>query len=837
MSKNLVIVESPAKAKTIKKYLGKDYEVLASYGHVRDLVPKDGAVDPARGFEMKYQVIDKNAKHVNAIAAELKRSDVLILATDPDREGEAISWHLLELLKERKLIKDKLVQRVVFYEITPREVARAIAEPRAVADDLVNAQQARRALDYLVGFNLSPLLWRKIAPGLSAGRVQSPALRLICEREEEIRAFDPKEYWTLDARVEKDGQPLAPSGASSNTFTARLLEFDGRKVEQFTLVDTGGAEAAKAAIMAAANGQLRVARVDKKQRKRTPGPPFTTSTLQQDANRKLGFTAQRTMRTAQQLYEGAEIGGETVGLITYMRTDSVNLAQDALAEIREMIGRRYGAKSVPDEPRFFKTKSKNAQEAHEAVRPTSAARAPDQVGKYLTPDQAKLYDLIWKRTVASQMTPAVFDTVAAELRAGEDPKLSGKPDSGHAFKANGQILIEPGFLAAYGVSVDEDSPEAAEDDEKRLPPLAEGDVVRLLELLPEQHFTQPPPRYTEASLVKTLEEYDIGRPSTYASIISTLQARDYVRLDGKAFTPTDVGMIVNRFLTEHFTRYVDYEFTAKLEDELDAISRGEAQWVPLLAKFWADFKPTVDSKMELTRQEVSEARQIGTDPVSGKPVSARLGRYGPFVQIGVRSDDENAEKPRFASLRGNQRIDTITLADALELFKLPREIGQMPNGEPVQINIGRFGPYARVGAPPQVSFVSLKKDDDPYTVELPRVIELIEQKAAALDAATIVRFDGTGIRIIKGRFGPYITDGTRKAPIPRTKDAERLSVFECEAYLAEAELAKPAKKGAKKKTSAKKATGDAAPKKATARKAAARKPAAKKAAKKTAPRS
>jgi DNA topoisomerase-1 len=822
MSKNLVIVESPAKAKTIKKYLGKDYEVLASYGHVRDLVPKDGAVDTARGFEMKYQVIDRNAKHVNAIAAELKRSDVLILATDPDREGEAISWHLLELLKERKLIKDKIVQRVVFYEITPREVARAIAEPREVAADLVNAQQARRALDYLVGFNLSPLLWRKIAPGLSAGRVQSPALRLICEREEEIRAFDPKEYWTLDARSEKDGQ----------AFSARLLEYDGKKVEQFTLTDTGGAEAAKAAIMAAANGQLRVAKLDKKQRKRTPGPPFTTSTLQQDANRKLGFTAQRTMRTAQQLYEGAEIGGETIGLITYMRTDSVNLAQDALSEIREMIGKRYGAKSVPDEPRYFKTKSKNAQEAHEAVRPTSAMRAPDQVGKYLTPDQAKLYDLIWKRTVASQMTPAVFDTVAAELRASDK----------HAFRANGQVLIEPGFLAAYGVSVDEDSPEATEDDEKRLPPLAEGDIVKLLELLPEQHFTQPPPRYTEASLVKTLEEYDIGRPSTYASIISTLQARDYVRLDGKAFTPTDVGMIVNRFLTEHFTRYVDYEFTAKLEDELDAISRGEAQWVPLLARFWADFKPTVDAKMELTRQEVSEARQIGIDPVSGKPVSARLGRYGPFVQIGVRSDDENAEKPRFASLRGNQRIDTITLADAMELFKLPRKLGELPTGEAIEINIGRFGPYARVGLPPTVSFVSLKKDDDPYTIELPRVIELIEQKAAALDAATIRRFDDTGIRIIKGRFGPYITDGTRKAPIPRTKDPEKLSVFECEAYLHEAELSKPAKKGAKKKAAVKKtAVGDAPVKKAAVKKPAARKTAkkktaAKKAAKKTAPK-
>lgn len=800
MSKNLVIVESPAKAKTIKKYLGKDYEVLASYGHVRDLVPKDGAVDVTRGFEMKYQLIDKNAKHVSAIIAELKRSDNLFLATDPDREGEAISWHLLEHLKEKGLIKDKPVKRVVFYEITPREVQRAIEEGRDVAQDLVNAQQARRALDYLVGFNLSPLLWRKVGPGLSAGRVQSPALRLICEREEEIRAFKPQEYWTLDARAEKDG----------TAFNARLLEFDGVKVEQFTLGNEGSAEAAKRAIAEAARGSLTVARVEKKQRRRTPGPPFTTSTLQQDGNRKLGFTAQRTMRTAQQLYEGVDIGGETVGLITYMRTDAVNLAQDALVELRDAIIKRYGAAAALPEPRYYKTKSKNAQEAHEAIRPTSFLRAPEAVAKYLTPDQAKLYDLIWKRTVACQMQPAVFDTVAAELRASKD----------HAFKATGQVLVEPGFLAAYGIAVDDEN-EAKEDDEKRLPPLAEGDTVRLLELLPEQHFTQPPPRYTEASLVKTLEEYDIGRPSTYASIISTLQSRDYVRLDGKAFMPTDVGMIVCRFLTEHFTRYVDYEFTARLEDDLDAVSRGEQAWVPLLAKFWGVFKPMVDEKMSLSRTEVSEARMVGVDPVSGKPVTARLGKYGPYVQIGEKAEGEGAEKPRYASLRGNQRIDTITLEDAMELFKLPRKLGQMPNGDEVEVNIGRFGPYARHGK----SFVSLKKDDDPYTIELPRVIELIEQKAAALDAATIRSFEGTGIRIIKGRFGPYITDGTRKSPIPRTRDPEALSVFECEAYLAEAEAAKPAKKGAKKKAATKTAAGDGA---APAKKAAVKKAAAKK---------
>jgi DNA topoisomerase-1 len=795
MSKNLVIVESPAKAKTIKKYLGKNYEVMASYGHVRDLVPKDGAVDPARGFQMKYQLIDKNEKHVKAIAKEVKDADALILATDPDREGEAIAWHLSEVLREKGLLKNKPVKRVVFYEITPREIAKAIAQPRDVSASLVNAQQARRALDYLVGFNLSPLLWRKVQPGLSAGRVQSPALRLICERELEIRAFKPQEYWTIEARAEKTPQE----------FGARLIELDGKKVEQFTLTDVGGADAAKAKLLDAARGELRVAAVDKKQRKRNPAPPFTTSTLQQDANRKLGFTASRTMRTAQQLYEGVEIEGQAVGLISYMRTDSVSLAQDALAEIRQLIAARYGAAAVPDEPRYYKAKSKNAQEAHEAIRPTSAARAPEQVAKYLTPDQAKLYDLIWKRTVACQMQPAVFDTVAVELRTAAN--------EAHAFKANGSVLVEPGFIAVYTQGKDQPDDE---DDEKRLPPLEVGERVRLLDVVPEQHFTEPPPRYTEASLVKTLEEFDIGRPSTYATIISTLQARDYVRLEGKAFVPTDVGMIVNKFLTDHFTRYVDYEFTARLEDELDAISRGEEEWVPLLARFWKDFKPTVDEKMELSRKDVSEARLIGTDPASGKPITARLGRFGPFVQIGTKDD---ADKPRFASLKANQRIDTITLAEALDLFKLPRKLGQLPTGEAVDVNIGRFGPYARYGS----QFVSLKKDDDPYTIELPRVIELIEQKRAALEAATIKLFEGTGIRIVKGRFGPYITDGTRKARIPKTKDPAKLSVFECEGYLAEAEAAaKPAKKKAAKSE----AKGAAAAEPKTAAKAKTAAPAA-----------
>jgi len=671
MSKNLVIVESPAKAKTIAKYLGKDFEVLASYGHVRDLVPKDGAVDVSNSFTMKYELIEKNEKHVNAIVRAVKVADAVYLATDPDREGEAISWHLQEILKEKGVLKNKPVRRVVFHEITKAAVQDAIAHPRDVATDLVNAQQARRALDYLVGFNLSPLLWRKVQPGLSAGRVQSPALRLICEREEEIKAFKPQEYWTMEARADKSGA----------IFTSKLIELAGKKVEQFSLGDEGSASRAKAHIEAAAQGLLKVATVDKKQRRRNPAPPFTTSTLQQEANRKLGFTSSRTMRTAQQLYEGVDIAGETIGLISYMRTDSVSLAQEALAEIRRVVEHQYGKKALPEEIRYYKSKSKNAQEAHEAVRPTSAMRLPVQVAPYLTPDQAKLYELIWKRTVACQMAQAVFDTVTVELKAGAD----------NAFRANGSVLVEPGFIAVYMQGKDEPDDE---DDEKRLPPLEVGESLRLVDLTPEQHFTQPPPRFTEASLVKTLEEFDIGRPSTYASIISVLQAREYVRLEGKAFIPTDVGMIVCRFLTDHFTTYVDYKFTAGMEDELDAVSRGEAEWVPLLAKFWSGFKPQIDEKMELNRKEaVQDARVIGIDPTSGKRISARLGRYGAFVQIG--SKEEGDEKPRYASLKATQRIDTITIEDALDLFKLPRKLGALETGEGGGATFAASGPTPR----------------------------------------------------------------------------------------------------------------------------------------------
>ena len=787
MSKNLVIVESPAKAKTIKKYLGKDFEVMASYGHVRDLVSKDGAVDPANGFEMKYQVIERNAKHVSAIGTALKSADALYLATDPDREGEAIAWHLTEILKERKLLKDKTVKRVVFYEITEKEVKHAVANPREISVDLVDAQQARRAMDHLFGFGVSPVLWRKIPGAKSAGRVQSPALRLICEREDEIRAFVPQEYWSVEARAEKGGQ----------AFLSKLVEYNGEKVEQFSFGAAGAAEKAKAAITAAANGKLTVAEVKKQQRRRNPSAPFTTSTLQQEANKKLGFPAKRTMRAAQDLFEGVDVEGDTIGLITYMRTDSVSLSTDAIAEIRDVVLKKYGKAALPAEPREYRTKSKNAQEAHEGVRPTSAARTPESMARYLSPDQARLYELIWKRAVASQMEAALFDTVAVTLKAGNDAATAGSARGGHSFRANGQTLIEPGYLAAYNIQADDPSDADHEDDEARLPVLDQGDVVKLVEVIPEQHFTEPPPRYTEASLVKALEEFDIGRPSTYATIINTLQARQYVTMNGKAFVPTDLGLVLTRFLKENFTQYVEYQFTAHFEEELDEISRNEREWVPVLEEFWADFNPLVKKAMDAERQ-VHE-RQLGTDPASGKPISARLGRFGPFVQKGTKDD---AEKPKFASLRPGQRLDSITLEQALELFKLPREVGITPDGEEVTANIGRFGPYVKIGN----TFVSLRKEDDPYTVELPRALELLQLKREAMDKATLSRFPNSPIRVIKGRFGPYIQDEGRRARIPKGKDYASLTLDECVALLDEQNA-----KGRKKKKKAEPAPAAGAP--------------------------
>jgi DNA topoisomerase I len=810
MADNLVIVESPAKAKTIKKYLGKDFDVLASYGHVRDLVPKEGAVDPERGFAMQYQVLEKNERHVDAIARALRKSKALYLATDPDREGEAISWHLQEILKSRGDLDGKSVHRVVFYEITRNAIRAAVADPRALSLDLVNAQQARRALDYLVGFNLSPLLWKKVRRGLSAGRVQSPALRMICEREEEIAAFVPQEYWTLDGEGTHDSPP----------FPLKLTEYRGRKVEQFTFVNEGQAREVEQTIEAAARatavpgwtspeggalGALRVIAIDRKQRRRNPAPPFTTSTLQQEAARKLGFNARRTMRLAQQLYEGLDIGEGSVGLITYMRTDSVSLADEAVKEIREVAAKLYGKDEVAEEPRVYKTKSKNAQEAHEAIRPTSAAIAPGDVEGKIDDDLYRLYSLIWKRAVASQMANAVFDTVAVDMVAGPDV-----PER-HLLRANGSTLVKPGYISVYQEGTDDTK---ADDTDHVLPPLAEGDLVSLLKLRGEQHFTEPPPRYSEASLVKALEEHGIGRPSTYATIISTLQDREYAEMDNRRFVPTDIGKIVNRFLTNHFHRYVEYGFTAAMEDELDAVSRGEEDWTTPLGKFWKPFIAQVEKiEKTVTREQVAQARELGKDPATGKPVTVRMGRYGPFVQIGTKDDEE---KPRFAGLRPGQKMDALTLEHAMELFKLPRTLGVTAGGDTITTNVGRFGPYVKYGS----KYVSLK-EDDPYTITHERALEVIRQKIEADANRIITDFATEGIQVLNGRYGPYVTDGKKNAKIPKDRQPKSLTLEECRALIAQApergagrfgrgKRAAPGKQAAKAPRTAKAGNGESA---------------------------
>ena len=808
MAKNLLIVESPAKAKTINKYLGKDFQVLASYGHVRDLVPKEGAVDTDNGFAMNYEVIEKNERHVDAIAKAAKSAEALFLATDPDREGEAISWHIAEILRERGLLKDRTLQRVVFTEITPRAIKEAMSRPRQVSADLVNAQQARRALDYLVGFNLSPVLWRKVQRGLSAGRVQSPALRMIVEREEEIEAFIAREYWSVEAQLAHPSQ----------NFSARLVKLDGAKFEQFTITDGDTAESARTRLLAAAGGKLLVSDVQSKERKRRPSPPFITSTLQQEAARKLGFSTSRTMRIAQKLYEGVALGSEgTVGLISYMRTDSTHLSQEAVAELRQVITQEFGQHALPAQATEYKTKSKNAQEAHEAIRPTSAMRTPKSVVAFLDPDAARLYELIWKRAVACQMIHATLNTVSVELAASKE----------HGFRATGTTVIDPGFLAVYEEGRDEKK--ADDDDEgRKLPALRIGESIPLDSILTGQHFTEPPPRFSEASLVKTLEEHGIGRPSTYASIIQVLLNREYVYLDSRRFRPTDVGRAVAKFLTGHFTQYVDYDFTAKLEDELDAVSRGEEEWQPLMERFWKPFKALVDDKAQsVDRSEATGARQLGTDPASGKPVSVRLGRYGPFAQIGTADDED---KPKFASLRGGQSMHTISLDEALQLFKLPRDLGEV-EGEPLSVGVGRFGPFAKLGS----TYASLKKEDDPYTISAEDALARIREKQEILANRIIREFEGTDIQVLNGRYGPYITDGAKNGKIPKDREPSSLSLEECVEILANAPD-KPArgrfgaKKGPAKKAATKKAPAEkTAAKKAPAKKAASKKTAAKKA--------
>lgn len=619
MARALVIVESPAKAKTIEKFLGKGYKVLASYGHVRALPSKQGSVDTEHGFAPDYQILAESRKHIDLLKKEVAKSEELILATDLDREGEAIAWHLLEALKIDENGDHPKVKRVTFHEITKPAIDAAMASPRRIDKGLVDAQQARSILDYLVGFNLSPFLWKKIRYGLSAGRVQSVALRLICERENEIEAFVAEEYWTIEALLAKS------DGAS---FSAKLHSLDGQKLDKFAINNEAQAETILADLQQA---EFRIAQVEKKERKRNPAAPFTTSTLQQEANRKLGFSARKTMSTAQKLYEGIDIGEGSHGLITYMRTDSVALSDQATSEAREVICQMYGKQYALDKPRTFKNKSKNAQEAHEAVRPTSIAHTPEQVKKYLTTDQFRLYQLIWKRTVASQMTQAIFDATSIDITAG----------TRYSFRAAGQTIRFPGFMALYIEGTDNADDE---DQEGLLPPLTKDEAVRREQLTPEQHFTQPPPRFTEASLVKTLEEYGIGRPSTYASIMNTLVTRKYVRLDKRAFYPEDVGRVVSRLLTEHFGRYVDYDFTAALEEDLDAISRGEKEWTPSVEQFWRPFIALIKQKeQEVSKADLTTEKTDKSCPKCSKELVIKLGRSGRFLACSGFPDCRHTE--------------------------------------------------------------------------------------------------------------------------------------------------------------------------------------------------
>jgi DNA topoisomerase-1 len=817
MPSHLLIVESPSKAKTLKKYLGKDFEILASYGHVRDLVPKTGAVDPDDGFKMKYELIERNSKHVDAIAKAVKDADIVMLATDPDREGEAIAWHLSEILKSRKALKDKKLNRVVFYEITEGAVKAAVKNPRAISMELVNAQQARRALDYLVGFNLSPLLWKKIRRGLSAGRVQSPALRLIVERELEIEKFKTQEYWTIHFEAEK----------AKAAFVAKLTHFNGEKLDQFT-VGTGEREAEiRAFLEAHGKGEATVREIEKKRKLRSPAAPFTTSTLQQEAVRKLGFSTDRAMKVAQSLYEGVNVGKEVTGLITYMRTDSVTLSKDAIAEMRGFITKNYGADYLPKSPNEYRSSSKNAQEAHEAIRPTSIARTPESVARYLNDEQRKLYEMIWKRAIASQMTPAKFDTVAVDFTVG---------GAGNVFRATGQTMVFAGFFAVYH----EDQDDAVEEEDKRLPPFESGESVAIRKLYGEQHFTQPPPRFSEASLVKALEHYGIGRPSTYASIISTLVNREYVTLDKKRFMPTDVGRVVNKFLTDHFAHWVDYAFTAKMEDELDDISNGKEEWQPVLERFWKDFSAQIEEKESVSRKDVTQEamdevcpkcgnhpltirlgrrgrfvgcsgypecdytrnldgveggeaakREIGTDPQTGLLVQLLQGPFGPYVQLGEMEGDK---KPKRVSVPKNILPDAVDMEIACKLLALPRDLGPHPEGgKKVVAAIGRFGPYVSHDG----QFKSIPKEENVFDIALERAVALLKEPKSfsargALKVLGKHPADDQPVALYSGRYGPYVKHGKINATLP-DKDMIATVTLEEAVELLAAKSGKPVK--------------------------------------------
>jgi DNA topoisomerase-1 len=825
---NVVVVESPAKAKTINKYLGPGYEVLASFGHVRDLPPKDGSVDPAADFRMIWEVDGKSQKRLADIARAVKSASKLILATDPDREGEAISWHVLEVLKEKHALKKQTVERVVFNAITKQAVAEAMKHPRAIDRALVDAYLARRALDYLVGFTLSPVLWRKLPGARSAGRVQSVALRLVCDRELEIERFVPREFWSLIATL---------ATPRNETFEARLVGADGQKIQRLDIGSGAEAEAFKRALETAA---FRVASVEAKPARRHPQPPFTTSTLQQEASRKLGFAPAHTMRLAQRLYEGADIDGETVGLITYMRTDGVQIADEAIASVRKLIGGDYGQRYLPDAPRAYQTKAKNAQEAHEAIRPTDLARRPRQVARFVDRDQARLYELIWLRTVASQMESAELERTTAEI----DAKVGARQLD---LRATGTVVKFDGFLTLYQEGHDENGDD---EDSRRLPEMQAGEPLDRRAIAADQHFTEPPPRYSEASLVKRMEELGIGRPSTYAAILQVLKDRGYVRIDKRRLVPEDKGRVVVAFLENFFLRYVEYDFTADLEEQLDRVSNNEVPWRDLLRNFWRGFAAAVDDIKDVSISQVIDAldemlgphlfppradgtdprkcpsceggrlslklgkfgafigcsnypdcrftrtlsvpgegdpenghKRLGEDPATGLEVTLRSGRFGPYVQLGEAVE---GEKPKRAGLPRGLAPDDVDLDRALKLLALPREVGRHPEtGEPIRAGIGRFGPYVQTGK----TYASLETGDDVLTIGLNRAVTLIAEKK--LKGKSGRRFGpdpgrplgdhpakGGPIVAKNGRYGPYVSHEGVNATLPRDKTPETITLDE-----------------------------------------------------------
>jgi DNA topoisomerase-1 len=867
---NVVVVESPAKAKTINKYLGPGYIVLASYGHVRDLPAKDGSVKPDEDFAMLWDVDVKSAKRLNDIAEAAKGAERIILATDPDREGEAISWHVLEVLQKKKAIKDAKVERVVFNAITKTAVTEAMKNPRAIDMELVEAYLARRALDYLVGFTLSPVLWRKLPGSRSAGRVQSVALRLVVDREVEIEKFRTQEYWTVEADMSSGGDP----------FLARLVKHDNKRLTKFDLGNEASALAAKAAVE---GGVFTIASVEKKPARRSPAPPFTTSTLQQEASRKLGFSAQRTMQAAQKLYEGIDIGGETVGLITYMRTDGVQSAPEALTEARQVIGGLYGKEYVPEGPRIYKTKAKNAQEAHEAIRPTSLARNPGSLR--LESDLGRLYELIWKRMIASQMEAARIERTTIEMESAD-----GKT----GLRATGQVVLFDGYLAVY-----EEGRDDADDEEGgRLPQVKEGADARVTAARADQHFTEPPPRYSEASLVKKMEELGIGRPSTYASVLTVLRDREYVRMDKNRFVPEDKGRLVTAFLEQFFNRYVQYDFTAALEEKLDLVSSGDMNWKALLREFWQDFHAAVGEIAELRVTNVLDAlnealgphifpekadgsdpracptcgtgklslktgkygafigcsnypecrftrqiaqsdddaaqengdRELGVDPVTGDTVFLKSGRFGPYVQLG------EADKAKRASLPKTWAPATMDLEKGLRLLRLPRDVGNHPeDGEPIIAGIGRFGPFVLHNG----TYANLSGVDEVFEVGLNRAVTLLAEKraggagrgrgeTAALKELGAHPADGAPVRVLAGRYGPYIKHGSTNANVPKGKEPGDLTLEEAVLLIAEREAKGGGKKKPARKAAAKPKAEAAAKPKAAAKKAPAKKPAGKK---------